>query len=168
MLPAKSGTQMLILRRSALGMSAVLFATVTAVAQTPRVQPRGENLSAGKTPAQLFATDCASCHTNPAALAKGRRPAQIADFLVQHYTSSRQVAGLLGAYVASLRTPTPPVRPSQRPVAADDPRSRPQGEVEAAGTPTADPAPLTEAVVPEPRATSPPVPQTLDTLEVYD
>jgi len=93
---------------SAIGMLALIGAT-SALAQAPRppAPPHGENLSAGKTPTQLFASDCSACHRSPTGLAKGRGPGQLANFLVEHYTSSRQSAGLLGAYVASIRGPAP-------------------------------------------------------------
>ncbi|HEY0568765.1 MAG TPA: hypothetical protein VGD13_11695 [Xanthobacteraceae bacterium] len=97
-----------------------------ALAQAPRAA-QGENLSAGKTPTQLFASDCSACHRSPAGLAKGRGPAQIANFLIEHYTSSRQSAGLLGAYVAGIRGPAPAAPRTQppageRPAAAAGPR----------------------------------------------
>jgi hypothetical protein len=116
---------------SAIGALALLGAAVTH-AQTPRpAAPRlqvaqGENLSAGKTPAQLFASDCSACHRSPAGLAKGRGPGPIATFLVEHYTSSRQTAGLLGAYVASMRGPAPAAArtpAAERPAAALRPPS---------------------------------------------
>jgi hypothetical protein len=96
----------------AIGLLALTGATL-AFAQSPR----GENLSAGKTPAQLFASDCSACHRSPAGLAKGRGPGQIANFLVEHYTSSRQSAGLLGAYVASMRAAPPAAARTQPPAA---------------------------------------------------
>jgi hypothetical protein len=100
--------QMARLTLSAIGMLALIGAT-PALAQAPRppAPSHGENLSAGKTPAQLFASDCSACHRSPAGLAKGRGPGQLANFLLEHYTSSRQSAGLLGAYVASIRGPAP-------------------------------------------------------------
>src|SRR5215210_5079190 len=99
-------SQMARLTLFAIGMLALVGAT-SAHAQAPRppAAAHGENLSAGKSPAQLFASDCSACHRSPAGLAKGRGPGQLANFLVEHYTSSRQSAGLLGAYVASIRGP---------------------------------------------------------------
>jgi hypothetical protein len=100
-----------------------------------RAQSQGENLSAGKTPAQLFASDCAACHRSPAGLAKGRGPGQIANFLIEHYTSSRQSAGLLGSYVASIRGSAPAATPRAAPAVGERPTAavgpRPSGEVEA-------------------------------------
>src|SRR5947209_6495121 len=70
-------SQMARLTLSAIGMLALLGAG-PAYAQAPRppAAPHGENLGAGKTPAQLFASDCATCHRSPAGLAKGRGPGQ--------------------------------------------------------------------------------------------
>jgi hypothetical protein len=163
-------SQMFTLRLWAIGMVAVLGTSV-AVAQAPRPQPRGENLSAGKTPAELFAIDCASCHRNPAALAKGRRAAQLSNFLAEHYTTSQHIARSLGTYLATLPTAPTVERTQQPPAAADDPTagagSRAPSEATAVQAP-ADTAPKTEPSVPEPRTIAPPVPPTLDTLEVYD
>lgn len=54
-------------------------------------------IDAGKTPAQLFATDCAPCHKTPAGLAKSTMG--LSGFLRQHYVSSRQNADALAAYL---------------------------------------------------------------------
>lgn len=95
--------------------------------------PHGENLSAGKTPAQLFASDCSACHRSPAGLARGRGPGQLANFLLEHYTSSRQSAGLLGSYVASMRGPAPAAPGRTQPAGPERPTAtagpRPLGEM---------------------------------------
>jgi hypothetical protein len=128
---------------SAIGLLALIGAAPT-LAQAPRAPApsHGENLSAGKTPAQLFASDCSACHRSPAGLAKGRGPGQLANFLIEHYTSSRQSAGLLGAYVASMRGPapgpaarTPPSGTTAPTAAAAGPR--PPGEVPQSEPPSA-------------------------------
>jgi hypothetical protein len=127
-------SQMARLTLSVIGLLALIGAT-SARAQAPRppAPPHGENLSAGKTPAQLFASDCATCHRSPAGLAKGRGPGQLANFLIEHYTSSRQSAGLLGAYVASMRAAPPAAAARTQPPAAAGPAAaagpRPPGEV---------------------------------------
>ena len=56
------------------------------------------NIDEGKTPAQIFASDCNACHKSPKGLAQGRNAGGIADFLRQHYTASREQAGSLAAY----------------------------------------------------------------------
>ncbi len=57
------------------------------------------NIDEGKTPAQIFASDCNACHKSPKGLAQGRNAGGIADFLRQHYTASREQAGSLAAYI---------------------------------------------------------------------
>jgi hypothetical protein len=58
-----------------------------------------QNIDAGKTPAQLYASSCGVCHRSPGELrATGKAtPA----FLRQHYTTSREEAAAMAAYVRS-------------------------------------------------------------------
>jgi hypothetical protein len=88
-----------------------------------------ENLDAGKTPPQLFASDCSACHQSPKGLAKGTSSYSLTSFLRQHYTSSQQNAAIIARYLLSgagagepppphrptavSRTPTPPEPPSR-------------------------------------------------------
>ena len=79
-------------RISNLGLVATLaLASSAAVAQ---------DLSAGKTPAQLFGSDCSACHRTPGGLAKNRDVQTLAAFLRQHYTTNPKSAGALAAYVS--------------------------------------------------------------------
>jgi len=66
-------------------------------------ESKGENYSAGKTPAQLFSSDCtgSSCHSGPRRLAKGKSSGELSDFLREHYTNSRQSAAALATYLLS-------------------------------------------------------------------
>jgi hypothetical protein len=57
------------------------------------------NIDQGKTPAQIFANDCAACHKGARGLARGRDSGTLADFLREHYTTSREQAAALAAYV---------------------------------------------------------------------
>jgi hypothetical protein len=98
-----------------------LFGAATAFAQ--------ENLDAGKSPAQLFASDCSVCHQSPKGLAKGSSSSSLSSFLRQHYTSSQQNASVIAGYLLSgagagerkpahqpttvSRTPTPPEPPNR-------------------------------------------------------
>jgi hypothetical protein len=77
---------------------------VTAILALCLAGPAGaeENLDSGKTGAQLFASDCAICHKNPASLAKGGGLFGLSDFLSEHYTASSQSASLIAAYVESV------------------------------------------------------------------
>jgi len=74
----------------AIGLLAGL-APVIAHAQT--------NIDQGKTPAQIFANDCAACHKGVRGLANGKNSATLASFLREHYTASREQAAALAAYV---------------------------------------------------------------------
>jgi hypothetical protein len=60
-----------------------------------------QDLTAGKTPAQLFHSDCAECHRSPSSLARTRDVRALADFLREHYTSKSETAGALATYVSS-------------------------------------------------------------------
>jgi hypothetical protein len=69
----------------------VVLAPLAALAQT--------NIDQGKSPAELFAGDCATCHKSARGLANGRGSSALAGFLVEHYTASRDQAAALAAYV---------------------------------------------------------------------
>src|SRR5207237_8716481 len=56
--------------------------------------------SAGKSPAQLFATDCAACHQSARGLAKGRDQRSLSGFLREHYTTKQETATTLAAFLA--------------------------------------------------------------------
>ncbi len=67
-----------------------------------------ENLDKGKTPAQLYASDCAICHKSPRGLAKGVARYGLDNFLRAHYTASREAAAAISAYLQSIdRQPAP-------------------------------------------------------------
>jgi cytochrome c553 len=65
------------------------------------------NIDQGKTAAQIFATDCAECHKAARGLANGKNSAALADFLREHYTTSREQAAALAAYVLGGRGSEP-------------------------------------------------------------
>jgi len=60
-----------------------------------------QNLEAGKSPAQIFASTCAVCHKGPHGLLKTVSPGSLPGFLRQHYTTSASMAGAMSAYVLS-------------------------------------------------------------------
>jgi len=72
------------------------FATIFASASAP-----AQDLTAGKTPAQLFRSDCAECHRSPSGLARTRDVRTLAEFLGKHYTTKSETAGALAAYVSA-------------------------------------------------------------------
>jgi hypothetical protein len=81
---------------------------------------RGENFSAGKSPAQLFASDCtgSGCHKGPQGLGKDRNRIGLAGFLREHYTNSRESAAALAAYLVSVPGETRAAKPERQPRAA--------------------------------------------------
>jgi hypothetical protein len=80
-----------------------------------------ENLDSGKTGAQLFASDCALCHKNPAPLAKAGGLFGLSDFLREHYTASSQSASIIAAYIESVaRAQAPAKRGAKRTAKGDE------------------------------------------------
>ncbi len=77
-----------------------LAATIGLLAAlAPAMAHAQTNLDQGKSPAQIFANDCAACHKAARTLAKGKDNATLTDFLREHYTTSREQAAALAAYV---------------------------------------------------------------------
>ncbi|HEY1309752.1 MAG TPA: hypothetical protein VGF02_02295 [Pseudolabrys sp.] len=120
-----------------------------------------ESLDAGKTGAQLFASDCALCHKSPQAVGKSGGLFGLSGFLRQHYTASKESADVIAKYLESLpNAPASAKRPAaakrtakgddkakpddKKPGAAKSSESKP-GEAKA----TAKPA---ESKTPEPKA----------------
>jgi hypothetical protein len=83
-----------------------------------------ENLDFGKTPAQLFASDCAICHKSPQGLAaKGGGMLGLENFLREHYTASRESAAAIANYLRTAGSgpaAAPPGRAGKRPPKGDD------------------------------------------------
>jgi hypothetical protein len=89
------------------------------------------DLSAGLSPAQLFAANCSACHRSPAGLARGRNPVTVAYFLRDHYTTRPGTAAALASYIVNSRG-------SARPAA----RETPDGQQTGTAAPVAQPQPL--------------------------
>ena len=89
-------------RRVSLGAAVLaLFIAAQASAQ--------EDLDSGKTPAQLYASNCAICHKTPNGLSKAGGPFGLQGFLREHYTASRQAAAAIAAYVDAVDRGAPAV-----------------------------------------------------------
>lgn len=74
-----------------------------------------ENLDLGKTPAQLYASNCAICHKSPQGLTEKAGVFGLANFLREHYTASRESAAAIAAYVQSVdKGPPAAKRPPER------------------------------------------------------
>jgi hypothetical protein len=85
------------------------LAPATARAQT--------NIDQGKSASQIFSNACAECHKSAAALRKGKSAAAIAEFLREHYTTGREQAASLAAFVAGGRDTVAAPAPGQKPPA---------------------------------------------------
>jgi hypothetical protein len=74
-------------------------AIVLLAALAPAMAHAQTNIDQGKTPVQIFASDCAVCHKAAHGLANGRNRLTLTRFLSEHYTASREQAAALAAYV---------------------------------------------------------------------
>src|SRR5262245_10734803 len=77
--------------------SLALCFTISAAAQG--------SLEQGKTAAQLYAANCASCHKSPQSVAKATGISE--SFLREHYSPSAQSAATLAAYLKGLERQSP-------------------------------------------------------------
>lgn len=96
-----------------------------------------DNLDQGKTPAQIFASDCAMCHKSPQGLSKAGGLFGLSSFLRQHYTASRETAAAMAAYVEQVdRASAPAQRKAQpRRAARGDQTSKPAAKTPGAAKP---------------------------------
>src|SRR3972149_5828761 len=87
-----------------------------------------ENLDLGKTPAQLFASDCALCHKSTRALATkgGGLFGGLESFLRQHYTASRESAAAIAGYLRSIDSG--PAAAGKRPPKGAKPKGEDKGK----------------------------------------
>jgi hypothetical protein len=78
----------------AIGLLAGLAPTMVAGVAHAQV-----NIDQGKSPSEMFASDCATCHKGVRGLAVGKNSLMLSGFLREHYTASREEAASLAAYV---------------------------------------------------------------------
>ena len=71
-----------------------------ALGLAPGVVHAQVSIDQGKSPGEIFANVCASCHKGARGLAKGRGSSELASFLVEHYTASRDQAAAMAKTVA--------------------------------------------------------------------
>jgi hypothetical protein len=103
----------------------------------PVVAQAQTNIDQGKSPAEIFATDCATCHKSARGLANGRGSSGLASFLVEHYTASKDQAAALAAYVMGAGGgEAAPAARGPKPASAPD---RNRASVEPAAPPTRAP-----------------------------
>jgi hypothetical protein len=97
-----------------------------------------EDLTRGKTPAQLFASDCADCHKSPRGLTSRSNINALASFLRVHYTASRESAAAIAGYLVALGNDPAARAPSRPPSSSRSrPASQEQGKSNQAAQPTA-------------------------------
>ncbi|MGB6541575.1 MAG: hypothetical protein WBF03_11950 [Xanthobacteraceae bacterium] len=85
-------------------------------ALAPAMAHAQTNIDQGKTPAQIFTEACSACHKAARGLANGKGSYALTEFLHEHYTTSRDQAAALAAYVLGAGSgPKPPI---ERPAAA--------------------------------------------------
>jgi hypothetical protein len=82
------------------------------------------NIDQGKSPAELFANDCAACHKTTRGLANGRSSLTLSIFLHEHYTASREQAASLAAYVLSSGGNAPAPKPTVEHARVDEPKNQ--------------------------------------------
>jgi len=73
------------------------------------------NIDKGKPAAEIFQSDCATCHKTARGLANGNNSLMLSSFLREHYTASREQAAALAAYVLGAGGSGPPPPASQKP-----------------------------------------------------
>ncbi len=102
-------------RTSGFGLG-LMLALATGVAHA-------QDFTAGKSPAQLFSSDCSACHHDARGLAKNRDVRTLAGFLREHYTTKPQSAVTLAAYILANGGNLPP-EPRKPPEAAEEGQAR--------------------------------------------
>jgi cytochrome c553 len=122
-------------------------------ALAPAMAHAQTNIDQGKTPAQIFANDCAACHKAARGLANGKSSGALADFLHEHYTTGRDQAAALAAYVlgagagpkpaveragAAAEEPKPPNRQTRKPEESPPSAAKPQRPAVEEGKPRDD------------------------------
>lgn len=91
------------------------------------------SIDQGKSPAEMFSLDCATCHKTARGLAKGRGTSELASFLGEHYTSGKEQAASLAAYVmgagggdaAAPAARATPAKPAPERARTDEPKREP-------------------------------------------
>jgi mono/diheme cytochrome c family protein len=111
-----------------IGLLAIVLSTTIAspsLAQT--------NIDQGKTPAELFANDCAACHKTARGLANGQSSLSLSVFLREHYTASRDQAAALAAYVLANGGNAPAPKPTVEHARGEEPKNQEHKGQEAKG-----------------------------------
>jgi hypothetical protein len=73
------------------------------------------NIDQGKSASQIFSNACAECHKSAVGLGRGKNASTVAEFLREHYTTSREQAAALAAYVVGGRDTVASPVPGKKP-----------------------------------------------------
>jgi hypothetical protein len=95
---------------------------LVAVSLLPTVAPAQVDSSAGKTPEQLFTSDCSACHASPQSVGRDRDARALTTFLRQHYTTKTQWAALIANYLVRVRDEPPTTPTPEAPATKDNER----------------------------------------------
>lgn len=108
------------------------------------------NIDQDKSPAHIFASDCSVCHKTTRGLANGRGTSALTGFLAEHYTSSREEAASVAAYVLSMgggvgtavpvREQKPDLARGRAATAEAKPEAKPEPKTRRAAKPEQQPA----------------------------
>lgn len=89
---------------------AIGLALGLAAAAVPGLAQAQTNIDQGKSAAEIFANDCATCHKGARGLANGQNSLTLSAFLREHYTASREQAATMAAYVLGAGGDSAPAR----------------------------------------------------------
>jgi len=119
-----------------------------------------ESLDQGKTPAQLFASDCSICHKSPQGLTRAGGIRGLDSFLREHYTASKETAAAIAGYLRAMDTgPAGPARTSKRTAKGDDKKKPGAKPGEENGTDNKPGAKTAEPKSSEPKSAEPKAPE---------
>jgi hypothetical protein len=93
-----------------------------AIVLSPGLATAQVDYSAGKTPEQLFNSDCSACHASPQSVGRSRDVRALTAFLGQHYTTKTQWAAALANYLVRARDMPPPVPAPEQPAKTSNER----------------------------------------------
>ncbi len=123
---------------------------ILAAACAPIAARAQVNIDQDKSPAHIFASDCSVCHKSTRGLANGRGSSDLTGFLTEHYTSSKEEAASVAAYVLSagggvgsaapVREQKPDSAHGRAATADAKPKSKPDPKTRRAGKPEEEPA----------------------------
>jgi mono/diheme cytochrome c family protein len=136
--------------------SAICFAAALGLGLVPGMARAQVNIDQGKPAAEIFQSDCATCHKTARGLANGKNSLMLSGFLREHYTASREQAAALAAYVLGAGGSGPPPPASQKPgtehAKVEEPKTdaKPEPKLE----------PKTDAKIEEPKGAAHPARQT--------